>query len=328
MTTPIEKLREYGYELPRPKPPVASYVPVTRTGNIALRLGPDFLDRDGVVTGLLGDTMNVVQGGNAAELAALNVLSQIVHTAASTSSQRQARAQAHRLRRLDARLLRAAPGRQRRLQPHRRGARRQGQARALGHRPGGAAARRGGRGRGDRRSRRLTHVRHRTGATSPCPNSLKSQVRQCRPVRTSTVPSPIADCMTAPRASSRTAAPAFEAAIERGFTIECDVQLSSDGVADHLPRRRSRAADRRQGPFVRDRTMAELTAMPLLGQRGRRPAAALHRVPRADRGPHAAADRTQDAARRPQRPRRWRGPSPRRSPPTGAGHGRSRSIPS
>jgi enamine deaminase RidA (YjgF/YER057c/UK114 family) len=34
---------------------------------------------NGVVTGLLGDTMNVVQGGNAAELAALNVLAQIVH---------------------------------------------------------------------------------------------------------------------------------------------------------------------------------------------------------------------------------------------------------
>ena len=26
MTTPIEKLREYGYELPRPKPPVAMHV--------------------------------------------------------------------------------------------------------------------------------------------------------------------------------------------------------------------------------------------------------------------------------------------------------------
>ena len=79
MTTPIEKLREYVYELPRPKPPVASYVPVTRTGNVLYISGQISSTEDGVVTGLLGDTMNVVQGGNAAELAALNVLSQIVH---------------------------------------------------------------------------------------------------------------------------------------------------------------------------------------------------------------------------------------------------------
>lgn len=81
MTTPIEKLREYGYELPRPKPPVASYVPVTRTGNLLYVSGQVSSNEGGVVTGLLGDTMNVVQGGNAAELAALNVLSQIVYSA-------------------------------------------------------------------------------------------------------------------------------------------------------------------------------------------------------------------------------------------------------
>lgn len=81
MTTPIEKLREYGYELPRPKPPVASYVPVTRTGNVLYVSGQISSTEEGVVTGLLGETMNVVQGGNAAELAALNVLSQIVHSA-------------------------------------------------------------------------------------------------------------------------------------------------------------------------------------------------------------------------------------------------------
>lgn len=79
MTTPIEKLREYGYELPVPKPPVASYVPVTRSGNVVYVSGQISSTDEGVVTGLLGDTMNVVQGGNAAELAALNVLSQIIH---------------------------------------------------------------------------------------------------------------------------------------------------------------------------------------------------------------------------------------------------------
>jgi len=34
MTTPLEKLRQYGYELPQPKAPVASYIPTTRVGNL------------------------------------------------------------------------------------------------------------------------------------------------------------------------------------------------------------------------------------------------------------------------------------------------------
>ena len=79
MTTAIEKLRQYGYELPTPPLPVASYVPVTRTGNLLYISGQISSSAEGVITGRLGDTMNVVQGGNAAELAAVNVLSQIVH---------------------------------------------------------------------------------------------------------------------------------------------------------------------------------------------------------------------------------------------------------
>lgn len=79
MTSPIEKLREYGYELPAPKAPVASYVSVTRSGNILYISGQLSSNETGVITGRLGDNMNVVQGGNAAELAALNILSQVVH---------------------------------------------------------------------------------------------------------------------------------------------------------------------------------------------------------------------------------------------------------
>jgi glycerophosphoryl diester phosphodiesterase len=57
---------------------------------------------------------------------------------------------------------------------------------------------------------------------------------------------------------------AFEAAIARGFTIECDVQLSSDGVPvifhdDDLERLTGR-----KGP-VGSLTAAELTSTPLLG---------------------------------------------------------------
>jgi enamine deaminase RidA (YjgF/YER057c/UK114 family) len=80
MTTPIEKLRELGYELPRPRPPVASYVPVVRSGNLLYVSGQISSNDQGVVEGTLGDTMNVVQGGNAAELAAIKVLSEILYS--------------------------------------------------------------------------------------------------------------------------------------------------------------------------------------------------------------------------------------------------------
>lgn len=81
MTSPLDKLREYGYELPMPKAPVATYIPVTRSGNIVYVSGQISSDASGVAEGKLGDTMNVVQGGNAAELAAVNFLSQVVHSA-------------------------------------------------------------------------------------------------------------------------------------------------------------------------------------------------------------------------------------------------------
>lgn len=81
MTTPLDKLREYGYELPPARPPAASYVPVVRTGNIVYISGQISSNGGEPVQGLLGDTMNVVQGGNAAELAAVNFLSQLVHSA-------------------------------------------------------------------------------------------------------------------------------------------------------------------------------------------------------------------------------------------------------
>lgn len=34
MTTALERLRQYGYELPAAKAPVASYLPIVRTGNL------------------------------------------------------------------------------------------------------------------------------------------------------------------------------------------------------------------------------------------------------------------------------------------------------
>lgn len=79
MTRAIDKLRELGYELPAAKAPVASYIPVSRSGNLLYVSGQISTGDNGVVEGRLGETMNVVQGANAAELAALNVLAQVVH---------------------------------------------------------------------------------------------------------------------------------------------------------------------------------------------------------------------------------------------------------
>lgn len=81
MSTPIERLREYGYELPQPGPVLASYVPVKRFGSTVYVSGQISANADGsVVEGRLGETMNVVQGGNAAELCAVNLLAQVFHT--------------------------------------------------------------------------------------------------------------------------------------------------------------------------------------------------------------------------------------------------------
>lgn len=77
MTSALNRLRDLGFELPRPKAPVASYVPFVRSGNLLFVSGQISSGDSGVVAGRLGDTLNVVQGGNAAELAALNMLSQV-----------------------------------------------------------------------------------------------------------------------------------------------------------------------------------------------------------------------------------------------------------
>ena len=79
MSRHFGEIRQLGYELPVARAPVASYLPVLRVGNLLYISGQVSSDDNGVVTGRVGDTMNVVQGANAAELAAVNVLAQIVH---------------------------------------------------------------------------------------------------------------------------------------------------------------------------------------------------------------------------------------------------------
>lgn len=81
MTSPTERLASLGYALPAPKAPVASYVPVTRSGKLLYLSGQISADANGVIAGRLGETMDVAAGRNAAASAALAILAQVVHTA-------------------------------------------------------------------------------------------------------------------------------------------------------------------------------------------------------------------------------------------------------
>ena len=113
--------------------------------------------------------------------------------------------------------------------------------------------------------------------------------------------------MTAARGSSRTPPRPSRRRCRHGFTIECDVQLSRDGIPiifhdDDLDRLTGI-----HGP-VSAKTMAELSTLHAARQRGRRHAAALHRVPRPGRRPRAAAGRTEAAARPSPPPKSWRRP--------------------
>ena len=79
MSTPSERLKALGLDLPEPRSPVASYVAVVRTGDLLFVSGQLSIGPDGLVTGKLGADMDVTQGKAAAAHAALLVLAQVVH---------------------------------------------------------------------------------------------------------------------------------------------------------------------------------------------------------------------------------------------------------
>jgi enamine deaminase RidA (YjgF/YER057c/UK114 family) len=76
-----EKLTEMGLTLPPPSAPVATYVPVVRSGSLLFVSGhgPAF-EKDGKVQylrGKVGKNLNIEQGYEAAKLVALNILQTI-----------------------------------------------------------------------------------------------------------------------------------------------------------------------------------------------------------------------------------------------------------
>lgn len=79
MTSTVDaKLAELGITLPSPKPPLANYVPVARTGNLLFVSGQVSIDAEGkAIAGKLGAGVDVETGRAAARLCAINILAQV-----------------------------------------------------------------------------------------------------------------------------------------------------------------------------------------------------------------------------------------------------------
>jgi enamine deaminase RidA (YjgF/YER057c/UK114 family) len=75
----FERLQELGFTLPAAAPPAASYVPVTRSGNILYVSGQISGTERGTIVGKLGRTMGTEEGQKAAQTCALRILAQVVH---------------------------------------------------------------------------------------------------------------------------------------------------------------------------------------------------------------------------------------------------------
>lgn len=76
-----DKLNALGYALTQPSTPLANYVPIKRVKNTLYVSGQLSLGSDGLVEGKLGAELDVTIGQNAAALAAVSILSQIVYAA-------------------------------------------------------------------------------------------------------------------------------------------------------------------------------------------------------------------------------------------------------
>ncbi len=76
MSAVQKKLQSIGITLPEVKPPVANYVPTTRSGNL-LYVSGQLPMKDGQMTkGHLGKDVTLEQGQDAAKTCALNILAQ------------------------------------------------------------------------------------------------------------------------------------------------------------------------------------------------------------------------------------------------------------
>ncbi len=72
----LKRLAELGIELPKPPAPVASYVPAVITGSLLFVSGQVSLENGKLITGTLGDGLDIETGQKAARACALNLIAQ------------------------------------------------------------------------------------------------------------------------------------------------------------------------------------------------------------------------------------------------------------
>ena len=72
-----DRLAELGVSLETPPAPAANYVPFVRSGGLLYVSGQISQDADGLVTGRLGEDMDVEAGARAARLCGVALLSQV-----------------------------------------------------------------------------------------------------------------------------------------------------------------------------------------------------------------------------------------------------------
>ena len=78
MTQDIEQnLKNLGIELPTAPSPAANYVPFVIVGNFLYVSGQISQDKNGLIIGKLGQSLNVEEGANAAKYCALSLLAQV-----------------------------------------------------------------------------------------------------------------------------------------------------------------------------------------------------------------------------------------------------------
>jgi len=74
----IEKrMAKLGIKIPNPRTPSANYIPFVQTGNLIFVSGQVSVNNDGLISGKLGDSIDIKTGQQAARACALNLLGQL-----------------------------------------------------------------------------------------------------------------------------------------------------------------------------------------------------------------------------------------------------------
>ena len=71
------KLKKMGIKLPYAPAPAANYLPFVKVGQIVYVSGQISIGSDGLIIGLLGESMTIEEGKNAAKQCAINLLAQV-----------------------------------------------------------------------------------------------------------------------------------------------------------------------------------------------------------------------------------------------------------